>query len=113
MYHPPHRSGVHTCVHNDADTAHTVAKQHEHVVLPLACVLPLLSGCELSVLRQRALLRAAVLGRAFCKTDFPQLLLVNTCRQLRVLNALRDPSVGLPLTLAQLQELTAPQLVSR
>ena len=71
------------------------------------------AGLELSEPRQRALLRAAVLGRAFCSPSFPPLLLVDTCRKLRVLNALREPGVGLPLTMPQLQLITLPVVVAR
>jgi hypothetical protein len=38
---------------------------------------------------------------------------LNVCRQLRILNALRKPEVGLPLTAAQAEALTQPVVVSR
>ena len=47
-------------------------------------------------------MQAACYGRAFCSADsFPRGRIVNVCRQLRILNALRQPNVGLPLTAAQ------------
>jgi hypothetical protein len=63
--------------------------------------------------RQRALLRAAVYGRAFCGPSFPPTLLRDTCAKLRALNAVREPSIGRALTLAQLDALTMPSLISR
>ena len=47
-------------------------------------------------------MQAAVYGRAFCSADaFPRDRIVAVCRQLRILNTLRAPGVGLPLTAAQ------------
>jgi hypothetical protein len=43
----------------------------------------------------------------------PKDLLLKTCQKLRVLNALRAPDIGWPLTLAQLEALTLPTLISR
>jgi hypothetical protein len=62
--------------------------------------------------RQRALLRAAVFGRAFA-THVPKDLLRSTALKLRLLNALREPDVGLPLTMPQLEALSLPVVVSR
>ena len=56
-----------------------------------------------------AILQAAVYGRAFCSADaFPRDRIVAVCRQLRILNALRAPGVGLPLTAAQVGPGRAP-----
>lgn len=71
-----------------------------------------LAGLDLSVVRQRALLRAAVFGRAFA-THVPKDLLRGTALKLRLLNALREPVVGLPLTMPQLEALSLPVVVSR
>lgn len=70
------------------------------------------AGLDLSVVRQRALLRAAVFGRAFA-ADVPRDLLRSTALKLRLLNALREPDVGLPLTMPQLEALSLPVVVSR
>ncbi|KAF8057673.1 VCL1 [Scenedesmus sp. PABB004] len=70
------------------------------------------AGLELVVPRQRALLRAAVFGRAFAPS-VPPGLLRETALKLRVLNALREPKVGLPLTMPQLEALTLPVVVGR
>jgi len=64
------------------------------------------------VLRQRALLRAAVFGRAFA-SHVPRDLLRSVAVKLRLLNALREPDVGLPLTMPQLDALSLPVVVSR
>lgn len=72
----------------------------------------LAAGLELSVPRQRALLRAAVFGRAFAPS-VPAGLLRDTALRLRLLNALREPEVGLPLTMPQLEALSLPVVVSR
>lgn len=89
------------------------------------------AGLELSVARQKALLRAACLGGAFCPptggaasgaegdtaaaagTGGPQAPFYETACKLRVLNALREPRPGMPLTLPQLEALTLPAVVQR
>lgn len=48
----------------------------------------------------RVSLQAASFGKCFL-TDFSPDQFVTTCRELRVLNAVRDNSVGLPLTHTQ------------
>lgn len=59
-------------------------------------------------------LQAACYGRAFCSAEAsPRDRIVKVCRQLRILNALRQPGVGLPLTAAQAEALTMPVVVSR
>jgi hypothetical protein len=70
------------------------------------------AALELDVPRQRALLRAAVFGAAFCP-DLPPRLLHDTCTTLRVLNAVRDPSVGLAPSWEQLEALGMEGLVAR
>lgn len=71
------------------------------------------AGHDLVVARQKALMRAAVYGRAFCPPSFPADLLHGVALRLRVLNALRDASVGVPLTYTQLEVLTLPVVVAR
>lgn len=57
-------------------------------------------------------MQAACYGRAFCGADaFPKDRIVTVCRQLRILNALRQPDVGLPLTAAQASVARFPPLV--
>lgn len=64
------------------------------------------------MVRQRALLHAAVFGRAFA-ADVPRDLLRSVALKLRLLNALREPDVGMPLTMPQLEALSLPVVVSR
>jgi hypothetical protein len=72
-----------------------------------------LSGAELVGSRQKALLKAAAYGRAFCGPSFPPHALSVTAHTLRLLAATRDPRVGLPLTTHQLQALGIPALLAR
>ena len=52
--------------------------------------------------------------RAFCPVGtYPRKRILQVCQSLRILNALRVPSVGLPLTLGQLDALGPPVLISR
>ncbi|GIL84671.1 hypothetical protein Vretifemale_13276, partial [Volvox reticuliferus] len=71
------------------------------------------AGHDLNPVRQRALLRAAAYGRPFCPPDFPRQLMYGVACRLRILNAVRDPRVGLPLTMTQLEALSLPVLVAR
>jgi len=61
---------------------------------------------------QRKLLRAASLGKAFAES-YSSDRFVNACKTLRVLNAVRDFEVGIPLTYEQLQKLTMNGLITR
>ena len=59
-------------------------------------------------------MQAGCYGRAFCPVgSYPRKRILQICQSLRILNALRGPNVGLPLTLAQLDALGAPVLISR
>jgi hypothetical protein len=58
------------------------------------------AGHEFDVSRQRTLLRAATYGLAFC-SRFPHERFQEMCKMLRVLNAVRDPEIGMPLTIQQ------------
>ncbi|KAJ1284684.1 hypothetical protein BS78_03G223800 [Paspalum vaginatum] len=70
------------------------------------------AGHEFDVSRQRTLLRAATYGLAFC-SRFPHERFQETCKMLRVLNAVRDHEIGMPLTIQQYKLLTAPVLIGR
>eukprot|EP00066_Takifugu_rubripes_P003865 XP_003966794.1 PREDICTED: vacuolar protein sorting-associated protein 16 homolog [Takifugu rubripes] len=61
---------------------------------------------------QKSLLRAASFGKCFL-ADFSADPFVETCRELRVLNAVRVSSVGLPLTYPQFKHLTLQVLIDR
>ena len=58
------------------------------------------AGYEFDVSRQHTLLRAATYGLAFC-SRFPHGRFQEMCKILRVLNAVRDPEIGMPLTVKQ------------
>ncbi|KAL5228890.1 hypothetical protein ABZP36_017155 [Zizania latifolia] len=70
------------------------------------------SGHEFDVSRQHTLLRAATYGLAFC-SRFSHERFQEMCKMLRVLNAVRDPRIGMPLTIRQYKLLTAPVLIGR
>lgn len=59
-------------------------------------------------------MQAGCYGRAFCPVgSYPRKRILQVCQSLRILNALRAPNVGVPLTLPQLEALTHAVLVSR
>ncbi|CAH2013554.1 unnamed protein product [Acanthoscelides obtectus] len=57
-------------------------------------------GYEFDTDIQKMLIRAAQFGKCFI-SDMKSDSYVNMCRLLRVLNAVRDPKVGIPLTITQ------------
>uniref|UniRef100_A0A3B5MQQ4 Vacuolar protein sorting-associated protein 16 homolog n=1 Tax=Xiphophorus couchianus TaxID=32473 RepID=A0A3B5MQQ4_9TELE len=61
---------------------------------------------------QKALMRAASFGKCFL-TEFSPDQFVTTCRELRVLNAVRESSVGMPLTHTQFKQMTLQVLIDR
>ncbi|XP_063994060.1 vacuolar protein sorting-associated protein 16 homolog [Diachasmimorpha longicaudata] len=61
---------------------------------------------------QKLLMRAAKFGKGFSKTLNPERY-VTMCRILRVLNAVRHPAIGIPLTFTQLDMLTPQVLLDR
>ena len=70
------------------------------------------AASEFDIKRQADLLKAASYGKAFCH-DADSSEFVDTARKLRVLNNIRHPSIGLPLTIQQFNRLTPEVLVSR
>uniref|UniRef100_A0A4W6G197 Vacuolar protein sorting-associated protein 16 homolog n=1 Tax=Lates calcarifer TaxID=8187 RepID=A0A4W6G197_LATCA len=70
------------------------------------------AGHEYDTNTQKSLLRAASFGKCFL-TDFSPDQFVTTCRELRVLNAVRESSVGLPLTHTQFKQMTLQVLIDR
>ncbi|XP_015273771.1 PREDICTED: vacuolar protein sorting-associated protein 16 homolog, partial [Gekko japonicus] len=61
---------------------------------------------------QKALLRAASFGKCFVD-KFPPESFVESCRDLRVLSAIRDYQIGIPLSYAQYKQLTIEVLLDR
>ncbi|XP_044503267.1 protein VACUOLELESS1 isoform X1 [Mangifera indica] len=70
------------------------------------------AGHEFDTSRQRTLLRAASYGQAFC-SNFQRDHIQEMCKILRVLNAVRDPEIGIPLSIQQYKLLTASVLIGR
>lgn len=70
------------------------------------------AGQEYSIHWQKQLLKAASFGKSvldlYSSDDF-----VDICEKLRVLNAVRDYRIGLPLSLQQYQRLTPEKLIQR
>nr|CAB3267627.1 vacuolar protein sorting-associated protein 16 homolog [Phallusia mammillata] len=62
---------------------------------------------------QKLLLSAASFGKSFVPSIKLTDLFVNTCQNLRILNAVRDFNIGIALTAAQLQHLTINCLIDR
>lgn len=71
------------------------------------------AGSEFEHSLQRSLLRAASFGKSFVTESEPHEKFLDMCRILRVLNAVRDYTVGVPLTLTQLEKLSMPVLIDR
>ncbi|XP_041937037.1 vacuolar protein sorting-associated protein 16 homolog [Alosa sapidissima] len=61
---------------------------------------------------QKTLLRAASFGKCFL-SNFPPDQFVSMCRDLRVLNSVRDYIVGIPLTHTQFRQMTLQVLIDR
>uniref|UniRef100_W5MDE9 Vacuolar protein sorting-associated protein 16 homolog n=1 Tax=Lepisosteus oculatus TaxID=7918 RepID=W5MDE9_LEPOC len=70
------------------------------------------AGFEHEPETQKTLLRAASFGKCFL-SNFPPDLFVSMCRELRVLNAVRDYTVGIPLTHPQYKQMTVQVLIDR
>lgn len=71
------------------------------------------AAADLDPLRQAALLKAACYGRAFVAADdFPRYGIISVVRKLRILNALRVPEVGIPLTSTQMDATSSQALLS-
>ncbi|KAI5662106.1 hypothetical protein M9H77_21429 [Catharanthus roseus] len=70
------------------------------------------AGYEFDISQQRALLRSASYGQAFC-SHFQRDRIKDMCRTLRVLNAVRHPDIGIPLSIQQYKSLTPSVLIGR
>mmetsp|Transcript_11428 Transcript_11428/g.29770 ORF Transcript_11428/g.29770 Transcript_11428/m.29770 type:complete len:737 (+) Transcript_11428:2-2212(+) len=71
------------------------------------------AGAELVPVLQKALLRAAAYGLAFCCPAYPPHVMHAMTHKLRLLNTLRGEGVGMPLTMAQLDALGIAAVVAR
>lgn len=70
------------------------------------------ASAEFEIPKQQSLLRAASYGKAFCQ-NFDSTEFVETGLKLRVLNDIRRPEIGLPLTIQEYTRLTPEVLVNR
>ncbi|XP_069589940.1 vacuolar protein sorting-associated protein 16 homolog [Ranitomeya imitator] len=70
------------------------------------------AGYEHSSEMQKSLLRAASFGKCFLDSYSPSDF-VTMCHDLRVLNAINDYQIGMPLTIGQYKQLTVPVLLDR
>ncbi|KAM9305572.1 vacuolar protein sorting-associated protein 16 homolog [Gastrophryne carolinensis] len=61
---------------------------------------------------QKSLLRAASFGKCFLESYAPSEF-VTMCRNLRVLNAINENQIGIPLSIMQYKQLTVPVLLDR
>lgn len=69
-------------------------------------------GYEFNTDIQKMIIRAAQFGKCFI-ADINSNKYVRMCRLLRVLNAIRDPKVGIPLTIAQLKYMSLRETTSK
>lgn len=96
--------------HKVDDYVRLIQEKNEMEVAVKMC---LETAChEFNVANQKMLLRAASFGKCFSEHKSSELF-VDTCQKLRILNMIRKPSVGMPLTYVQLQALGIPTLIDR
>lgn len=67
---------------------------------------------EFNIATQKMLLRAASFGKVFT-TKLDASRFVETCQTLRILNEVRRPNVGIPLTYEQFEQLSIHSLIDR
>lgn len=67
---------------------------------------------EFNIATQKMLLRAASFGKVFT-TKLDASRFVETCQTLRILNEVRRPNVGIPLTFEQFEQLSIHSLIDR
>jgi hypothetical protein len=70
------------------------------------------AGYEFDPDTQKSLIRAAQFGKGFIQAHNPEEY-IQMCRKLRVLNAIRNEKVGIPLTINQFTHLTPNVLLDR
>lgn len=87
-----------------------IAGSNQLVEAVQSCLTAAVGEFELD--KQQSLMKAASYGKAFCQMVDPDAF-VSTANKLRVLNAVRSPDVGIPLTVQQYNRLTPETLVGR
>lgn len=70
------------------------------------------AGHEIDTSTQKLLMKAAQFGKTFLQNWNPEQY-INLCRLLRVLNAVRDPKIGISITYPQLQKISVQTLLDR
>eukprot|EP01086_Lenisia_limosa_P016102 TRINITY_DN5664_c0_g1_i1.p1 TRINITY_DN5664_c0_g1~~TRINITY_DN5664_c0_g1_i1.p1 ORF type:complete len:602 (-),score=141.48 TRINITY_DN5664_c0_g1_i1:47-1750(-) len=70
------------------------------------------ASMEFEARMQKHLMKAATYGKAFCQ-NYPVAEFVETCKMMRVLNSVRQPDVGLFLTLTQANRMGPDGIVRR
>ena len=88
----------------------SIAASNQLVDAISACVTA--ASTEFDIARQKSLLKAAAYGKTFCSEVDPSEF-VETAKKLRVLNEVRRPEVGMPLTINQYNRLTPEVLIGR
>jgi hypothetical protein len=68
------------------------------------------AGWDFSVENQKSLLKAASFGKSFLDI-YPTARFVDMCNDIKVLNSLRTPKIGIPLTFTQYRKLTPEKVV--
>jgi hypothetical protein len=81
-------------------------------LLPAVSTCILAATSEFDILRQQSFLKAASYGKAFYRNTDPSEF-VNAALCLKVLNEVRRPEIGLPLTIQQYTRLTPDVLIRR
>jgi hypothetical protein len=61
---------------------------------------------------QRSLLKAASYGKSFCE-EFNHEEFIKACKIIRIMNAVWNPDIGIPITFEQYERLTADMLIER
>ena len=70
------------------------------------------ASSEFDISKQQNLMKAASYGKSFCINSNPKEF-VDVARKLRILNEIRKPSIGIPLTMHQFMKMTPEVLISR
>eukprot|EP01065_Artemidia_motanka_P019770 TRINITY_DN23593_c0_g1_i1.p1 TRINITY_DN23593_c0_g1~~TRINITY_DN23593_c0_g1_i1.p1 ORF type:complete len:906 (+),score=275.17 TRINITY_DN23593_c0_g1_i1:59-2719(+) len=68
---------------------------------------------EFSQEQQSVYLKAASFGKSFLSESFESFSFASRCKEIRVLNGVRHPRVGIPLTIDQYEKLHSDTLVNR
>jgi len=107
LTHTKTHTHTHTHTHIQAVSKYYVTCIHTHTPTHSH------TGYEQVPVLQKALLRTAAYGLAFCSPAYPPHVMHAVALKLRLLNGLRAEQVGMPLTMAQLDMLGVAAVVAR